>query len=80
MNPVINSKALKEVPVTQPAKRSPITTVQPPEKKGAIAWLRSLFTKLTELVCDTARKIVDVAKRSPLMIAAAAAIAMLLIA
>lgn len=80
MIPISSSKPRKDDPVSQPAKSSPITTVQPSEKKGAIAWLRSLFTKLTELVRATARKVFDVAKRSPLMVAAAAAIAMLLLA
>jgi hypothetical protein len=79
--PTSNSKAPKESPVSQPVKNpSPSTNAQPREKKGAMAWLRSLFEKITELVRETARKIADVAKRSPLMIAAAAAIAMLFLA
>ena len=81
MIPVRNSNARKESTVSQPAKNLATTaTAQPPEKKGAMAWLRSLFTKLNELVRVAARKITDVAKHSPLLIAAAAAIAILFIA
>ena len=62
--------------MSQPAT----TNASQPEKKGALAWLRSLFNKLNEFVRDVARKIADVAKRSPLMVAAAAAIALLFLA
>ncbi|HTR50674.1 MAG TPA: hypothetical protein VMJ10_08205 [Kofleriaceae bacterium] len=87
MIPASNTKVQKESPVSQPqpAKSSnPATNTQPPEakpeKKGAMDWLRALFTKLNDLVRDAARKIADVAKRSPLVIAAAAALAMLFLA
>ena len=72
-----SSNASKEKrPVSQPAT----TNTSQPEKKGALAWLRSLFNKLNDFIGDVARKIADVAKRSPLTIAAAAAIALLFLA
>ncbi len=48
-------------------------------KGGVLAWVRELFAKLSQLVRTTARKATDLVKRSPLVVAAAAAIAMLLL-
>lgn len=74
-----NASSKEKRPVSQPDIKPVATNTASPEKKGAIAWLRSLFDKLSELVRTAARKIADLAKRSPLTIAAEAAIALLFI-
>jgi hypothetical protein len=44
-----------------------------------MSWLRSLFSRLAQLVRDVARAVTEFTKREPLAVAAAAAIALLLI-
>ncbi len=72
-------------PDRKPAR---VATAPAPESKPAQSakgeatawsWLRSLFTKLAQLVRDVARAVSEFTKREPLAVAAAAAIALLLI-
>ena len=58
----------------EPAATPPVN-----RKETSMSWLRSLFSKLAQLVRDIALTVIDFTKREPLAVAAAAAIALLLI-